>query len=314
MDRPDTRRARRRIGLTLVVLGLLASLLALTPAAPSQAVTTRPILIVGGFGQTEELTEPYWADPLGAHPRLQLPDDKVRVIELSGVLPGTDSMEESADEIRVAIDALHAQYGPIDIIAVSQGSPAARRTLVKYPSTQAKVAGFISLSGANIGIPVNPPDPWWSGMLEACSTPPFVWEVCEQIVYRSAPGQTPWLRAVNGIQPAGDPTPGANIKYYYVYSERTTSSPPEDEGFLAYGWTTPLPGAEPKSAQDACPTNPNRFAPHAAWYSVDRPDDQDNYADADPVMSELVIDALNRDPLVIEDQTKCADHPGYPSG
>lgn len=300
--------------MALTLLGLLTSLLALVPAAPAQAAV-RPILLVGGFTQVAEISERTWADPLAE--QLKLTADQVRVVELAGLIPGSASMDESALRIRWAIDELYGDYGKIDIIAVSQGSPAARRALQLYPSTQTKVAGFISLSGANLGIPLNHPDPTWAQMLTACTSRPIVWAVCSQMVYPAGqPGNTAWLMDVNGVYPAGDPTPGDgppnNIAYYYIYSERTTTIPPEDEGLTAYGWTSPLRDATPMSAQDACPWNPNRIAPHAAWYPVDA--DQSGLNDPDMVMRELVIDALNRQPLAIADPATCADHPFYPSG
>jgi pimeloyl-ACP methyl ester carboxylesterase len=308
--RPAGRRRHpaRKLGLALLVLGLLASVLTQAPPTPAQAQTARPILMVTGFGQDASGTEETWGDLLASQTRL--PDDQVRVVELSGFIPGTDSMEESANEILLAINDLYEDYDtPIDIVAISQGSPAARRTLARYPSSQSRVAGFISFSGANIGIARNHPDPTWAAMLNACSTGGIVWPVCAQMVYPSEPGDTEWLRRLNGIIPAGDPTPG-DIRYYYIYSERTTSNPPENEGLLAYDWRTPLPGAEDMSAQRACPTNPNRFAPHAGWYDTGGPE-----LEPDAVMHELALDALNRRLLVIDNPaTTCADHPGWPSG
>lgn len=310
------RQAARKLGLALTVLGLLASLLALMPASPAQAqAARRPILIVGGFSQQQGLTEIFWANQLASY--FGMDPDLVEATELSGLfLPGTGSMEESADEILWDILALYNHPDnqgdlPVDIIGVSQGSPAARRTLQKYPwlHQDGIVDGFISLSGANFGIPLNHPDPQWTPWLQACSTGGVVWEVCEEMVYTTGAGQTVWLRQLNGIQPPGDPTPGA-VDYYYIYSERTLDE--QDEGVTAYGWTQPLPGAvDNQSAQDACPDNPNRYAPHAAWY----PDgsDADSWYDPDPVMSELVVDALNRVSLVVEDQSRCADHADWPS-
>lgn len=321
-DRPVNRRrhgTRRtpRLGLALALLGIVASLLTLTPSAQAQAAPT-PILIVGGFTQQEGLTELYWANRLAD--TLEYDDyDLVEAVELRGLLiPGSASMDTSAAEVADEIEDLWDRYDrKIDIIAVSQGSPAARRALQLHPETQDMVSGFISLSGANVGIPLDHPDPQWAAMLEVCSSPPFVWQVCREMVYTTDPGETSWLRDLNAqtTSPPGDPTLGDNITYWYIYSERTTSTPPEDEGTLAYEWTTPLPGAEPRSAQQACPNNRDRYAPHAAWYPAGTDvHPADGRPDYDFVMAELVIDALKRQPLVIDTPSvTCADHPNYPS-
>lgn len=310
--RPRPRLRARKVALALTVLGLLASLLALAPASPAQAVT-RPTLIVGGFMQTTDLSEDVWVPKLA---QLGVPSSQVRVLELSGVIPGLDSMEESANEIHLAISDMYEDFGDqkIDIIAVSQGAPAARRTLVKFPASQDMVAGFVSVSGINAGIPDESSYALFDEMLTRCATGWVDFDVCEQIVYLDVPGNTTWLRALNGIQPPGDPTPGP-IDYFHIYSARTTDDPPLDEGIPPYGWTQPLPGTdETKSAQAACSaTNPNRFAPHAAMYLTDGPDPGTDW-DPDAVMFELMVDALNRRSLTIDNPaTTCADHPGYPS-
>lgn len=296
------RRSRTMKGLRWAVGVVLLSsgLLVMAPAAPAQA-TPRPVLLVGGHTNQQEAMED-WADWIDG--KLGLGDDQVRGVELVSDppdwpdWPGAGSNEASAEVIRAAIEDLHADHGtPVDVIGVSQGAVATRYLLQQNTANiRSKVAGFVSFSGANAGVPDNP----WFGTCEATE---FM-AMCDEMVFELAPGDPDWLELnVNRWTyggPLGDPTPGS-IEYFHIYTtndgEYLNNWPDwpypfgeEWEALKPYGWSVPLLGATNRSAQQEC--GPTYLAPHGGWWLFGEP-----YPNPNPVMEELLIDALERRPL-----------------
>lgn len=292
-----------RAALALAVIGMIASALALVPADPADARITNPLLIVGGHGNVTSDLEG-WADFL-AHPdRLDLPLDKARGLQLQslpGLWPGTESNEDSAwepggvvDDVYDAIMDLSNDYGGarVEVMGVSQGALVVRWLLQANPNNiRNRVASYISFSGVNAGIPdfLRPLD-WCSPTVPVCQQ--MVWDTPADRV-----GETDWLMdEVNmwDYDPAsanGDPTPGA-IPYFHIYTtndEGATNLPDyngqEYEALRPYGWSLPLHDATNRSAQDEC--GADYVAPHGGWTGTT----------PDPVMLELLLDALHRRPL-----------------
>lgn len=233
------------------------------PVGAQRERGARPVLLVGGtFTSSEIMWLITFLDrDFDVHKMTLSSWEGFRLI---GGIPGSASMAVSAEAVRTKVDRILARSGAdrVDIVAISQGAPVVRH-YVKNLGGLHKVAGVISLSGVNYGIPW---DPYEVAHLLGCGV--FRVPVCDEIIYRHAPGDTAFLRALN--EP--DPTPG-DIDYYHVYTE-SDEAPGAAE-------TIPLPGATNVSVQQVCP---GRVVLHAdVW---------------DRALQELVIAALRRQPLM----------------
>lgn len=307
---------RATLGLAAVVM--VAGLPACDPAPPN------PILVVGGHGMQLQDAQGLAAYLVG---ELGYESDWAAGVELASQpgkdypldsghtdWPGSEYASVSADVIQTAIEDLYAAAGdtPIDIVAVSQGAPTTRALLQDNPDdVRSKVAGYISLSGANSGVP----DSDWVNAI-GCFF--YQLNVCSEIVYPSgSPGVSDWLEDEVNMPSGSGPVPGSStIDYYHVYTEifpSGTLGTPAAQGEAAtpYGWSVPLQGAVNMSVQDACPSNPDRPAPHVGYWTDGT--DTDTLPDPDLVMDELLKDALSRAALSIDaPSTTCLDQPGRP--
>lgn len=284
MNRPTLKNhfsRRPGIGLRrLVDAGAAVIVLAFAPAAFAQT-ESNPIVMVG----------PTFQDQAGLDASVQWlrnpPYDYiVSAVALQGMplqdtegappIPGTASMADSAIAVGYAVEELLYRTGAekVDLIAYSQGAPVARYFIKNYPGANEKVAGLISLGGANFGIPTDSGMFWIDYYLRlgCMATDPNGgrrFPVCDEIFYHERPSDTEFLIALN--EP--DPTPWEDeIDYYHIF---TTSS--ERRGS---GETIPLPGAINFSVQNCS----RHYVTHINLFT-------------DDVVRGLIIGALQRNSL-----------------
>lgn len=201
---------RSRLAVLLVTVLALAGLLGITPAPPAEAQQQEPpILVIGGFSMSEGAVQDFVTN-------LNDAGYQAYGTALSGFIPGSDEMATQGQVVQAHVEEVRAATGAaeVELFAISQGALAARHYLKHLGGTSA-VSGLISFSGVNMGIP-SEDDSWplvFNLLIGYCVDNPGAVPVCDEIVYRQAPGDTAYLQ-----QLSNDPTP-AGVDYYHIWTE-----------------------------------------------------------------------------------------------
>lgn len=297
----------------LLVAFVCIGLLGVVPASPAQAQTERPVLLIGGtFATTAALDDHVkpWLEGEGYDVyTMELATDDTLITTAEDLIDdladdegydpdniwgpedvspaGTASIDSdtgdpsSGDNISTEVDAILAENpgaDKVDIIAHSQGGAAARWYVQN--GGQDKVGTLVSLGGAEWGLQRSGLDQLlvWSFACIA-STGGLGWvDACDDMLVQD-PGDPPPLHFLNWLNFIGDPTPGS-VAYYHLFGT-------DDMYQYIYPFDVANLGFTSRFVQDV---------PGCGTYEVGHV-----YEWVDPVMRDLMVAALEGQPLVSDD-------------